>query len=129
MKLISFLLVVLALTACQRKPARIEVVDVEESRLSAWAADMRGQEVFNAWLAAVDGVSNRAEIITAYAVAADKAVVQDLATQSRSALVAKLDTLARGSNRHHYTKDQLERAIALKDEAASQRKMLRKPQG
>jgi hypothetical protein len=133
MKLPMLILLAALLCGCQKQapkplpPVQTASGAIDIERLKLWAEEMSGTDVFNAWLSAVEPASNRVQIVTRYATAADEAIVRYLASQSRGSLVAKLDSLARKTNRHHYTKDQLERAIALKDEAAAKRKSKRPP--
>lgn len=121
MRCATLLLLALALAGCIRQ-IHTETGPVDQQRLAAWAEDLTGPQVFAAWLEAVHTQSNSAALLQAYATAADEKMVEYLASQPRGALVAKLDSLARRTNRHHYTKEQLEQALRLKDARAVDRK-------
>lgn len=126
--LVAAALAALLLSACQKPvhhqpPARLTVgtgaMTVEQ--LAAWSEAAPGAAVFGAFTNALAGVTNGDEILTRYAVAMDQQIVEYLARQSRPALSNKLATLERGTARHGYTRDQLEAALALKDERAHER--------
>ena len=122
MKTAALLLLALTLCACRQEDIPTRSGEIDLQRLADWSQDMTGPDVFAAWLAAIGTQTNRAELLTAYAGAADEAIVKYLTSQPRGSLIAKLDSLARRTNRHHYTKEQLERAIEAKDRTAQDRR-------
>jgi hypothetical protein len=114
-----------ALTAfgCNPRPVPPETFAAESgpvplATLESWADTMTGAEVFAATVNAVSNHPGRGEILATLARDMDRRIIEYLATQSRAAILGKLDSLKRGTHRHNYTRAQLEAALALKDARA-----------
>ena len=124
---LTLALVALAIAGCRPAPppppetfpAQSGPVPLET--LAEWADTMTGAEVFAATVAAVSNAPCRAEVMAAMAREMDARIIEYLATQSRAALLGKLDSLKRGTHRHRYTREQLEAAMSLKEQRAKER--------
>jgi hypothetical protein len=132
LRLLPLALPLAFLCSCSKPPAPprenfpVGSGEVSTATMELWSVDQPGDAVFRAMLAALDGATNRDEILARYAVRADAAIVESLTLESPTELKRKLATLERGTARHHYTRYQLEAALKLKAAEKAEREANRR---
>jgi hypothetical protein len=105
------ILPLLCLIACKRQVIVSEDVD----RMRKVASVMEAADVFDA---AVSAMGTNAASLNQFATAMHDAAMRSLDVQTTTEIRRKLDTLKRGTNRHPYTREQLEETLKRRKQTA-----------
>ena len=104
MRAILIVALVFAFCACKRNVN----VSGDVDRMRKVAALMESADVFDA---AVSAMGTNAESLKIFATSMHDAAMRSLEGQTTTEIRRKLDTLKRGTNRHPYTREQMEEVM------------------
>ena len=111
---ISWFLAIVSLIAACGCGRRVELSPVPEAQLREQSETIGGGPAFDAFVEACAKVPEGTNVMARYQESLNSRAVAELIKQTPGELRRKLETLNRKTNRHPWTKEQLETALSMK---------------